>query len=257
MHYQARDEFCGVDVAIKFVARLSCPSNHEALIARLNELVEVQSRLDHPALMRMLQIQEYDGRPVIVSELAEGQGLAEWLNTEGPPTPRVMLEVMRQILGLLEHAHGAGIAHGQLRTGDVLVCADGRLRVANLGLAYAQGRVRRADIQGDLRAAGRLLFTMLLQATRAGNADSLRNAPVLEAMGAAAARAIAPSTPSGYPNAAAFWDALRCTSDLDAGMRALRGKTPPRGAAIARVPTLTIRANADGSTSSSPSVTST
>jgi len=254
MQYKARDVFCGEDVAIKLLARLSSPNDHAALIARLNEWVEAQSRLNHPVLVRTRQVQEYEGRPVIVSELAEGHKLADWLNAEGPLAPRVMLNVMRQLLGLLACAHGAGLAHGNLRMSDVLVCGDGQLRVVNLGLAYALGRVIRADIQGDLRAAGRLLFTMLHQVARAGNADSLRYAPVLEAMGVAAARAITPASPSGYPSAAAFWRALRCAADLDAGMTSLRRKTAPQGAATAHIPTLTVRANADGSTSSSPPV---
>ena len=77
---------------------------------------------------------EVDGRPFMVCELVAGaRGFGEVAREVSLPDA---LELFLQALDGLAHAHAQGVVHRDVKAENLLVGADGRVRVADFGLAY-------------------------------------------------------------------------------------------------------------------------
>jgi tetratricopeptide (TPR) repeat protein len=120
-------------VALKFLHGASCPADdcwqvlqHEAAMSQ---------RLDHPGVLRV-QAPERDGELVFLSmECADGGDVRV---LRGTPWHRV-LPVLLQVAIILEHAHSRGVVHRDIKPGNVLFGADGRVLVTDFGTAARTG----------------------------------------------------------------------------------------------------------------------
>ncbi|WP_119726518.1 serine/threonine protein kinase [Thermomonospora amylolytica] len=95
--------------------------------------------LDHPALVRQ---HEYVAAPhgaALVGELVNGLSLERLLMAEGRLAPEAALVVFKTILLGLKAVHGAGLLHGAVGPGTVLVTGDGTSRLGGLGVAAFTG----------------------------------------------------------------------------------------------------------------------
>ena len=96
------------DVALKLLHR-ELTANDE-MVARFDREAAAASRLDHPNCVRIMDFgSSDDGRRYLVMECLEGKDLAE-LVTEAMPPFRVV-ELIRQVLEGLAHAHAQGLVH--------------------------------------------------------------------------------------------------------------------------------------------------
>lgn len=103
--YRAQDERLGREVAVKVLAGVT-----EAHGARLRQEAQVLARLDHPALVRILDADEYDGQPFIVMDLVEGETLRHRL-ADGALDEATTRSMAIQVAEGLVHAHdGTGPA---------------------------------------------------------------------------------------------------------------------------------------------------
>ncbi len=122
--YQAIDPHSNVEVALKSLA--AGPGE------RLRREGEAIARLDHPGIVRILDTGEELGRPFLVMELVKGKPLDEaWAEWD----LRRRVEAVERIARAVAHAHGRGVAHRDLKPGNVLVGEDGTPRVTDFGLA--------------------------------------------------------------------------------------------------------------------------
>ncbi len=88
--------------------------------------------LDVPGVVRLLDYGDFRGRPYLVTELVDGQRFPG----ERPPVDWARLEApVCSLLEILARVHRLGIAHGDLKPGNVLVTADGGVMVLDLGIA--------------------------------------------------------------------------------------------------------------------------
>ncbi|GGV77883.1 protein kinase domain-containing protein [Streptomyces massasporeus] len=109
-------------------------------LTHLRELVELYRRLRHPRLVRMYQTltvddpgrPELDGATVLVLEKAEGSLSALLAAT---PRPAAGPALLAQIAEGLAQLHGAGWVHGDLKPANVLLMADGSVRLADFNMA--------------------------------------------------------------------------------------------------------------------------
>jgi serine/threonine-protein kinase len=119
-------------VALKVV--LSGSFAGEAEIRRFYQEAEVAAGLDHPGIVPVFEFGEHEGKPFFSMGLVEGRSLAQAIGG-GPLPPRQAAEIVRRIAEAVHYAHQRGGVHRDLKPADVLLDAQGRPRVTDIGLA--------------------------------------------------------------------------------------------------------------------------
>jgi len=182
--YRAEDERLEREVAVK-VLRADLAHDLEARQRFVRE-AKSAARLAHPGVVSVLD-QGTDGETAyLVMELVGGRTLRDVVHERGLLTPGEALDVAEAVLDALAEAHRKGVLHRDVKPANVLVADDGRVKVADFGLArsaaatqgstggtgaelmgtaeyLAPERVARgvADARSDLYGVGVLLFEML------------------------------------------------------------------------------------------------
>lgn len=105
------------------------------------------ARLNHPNVVTIHAADVWDGRPAIVMELVEGATLTALL-ASGPLEPAQALAVLDQLLDALGYAHGRGVVHRDVKPDNVFVSADGRVKLADFGIAHVDSGATRATVAG-------------------------------------------------------------------------------------------------------------
>ncbi|HUQ15456.1 MAG TPA: protein kinase [Gemmatimonadales bacterium] len=133
MVYRAHDTRLNREVALKFLP----PHLSAQPEARERLLVEARAAaaLDHPNVCSIHEIGEIaDGRPFIAMACYEGETLKERLG-RGPLPPVEAVSIAIQIARGLGAAHARGIVHRDVKPGNIMVSADGAVRLLDFGLA--------------------------------------------------------------------------------------------------------------------------
>ena len=130
--YRARDTRLGRDVAIKILpASLAADPDR---LARFEREAQLLAALNHPHIATIHGIVEAEGVSFIVMELVDGESLADRVKHGALPVDEA-LALARQIADALQSAHLKGIVHRDLKPGNVMLTADGRVKVLDFGLA--------------------------------------------------------------------------------------------------------------------------
>ncbi len=156
--YAAYDEELSRKVAVKLL-RKSDPSDQQGR-ARIQREAQAMARVAHPNVVSVYEVGELDGQVFIGMEFVEGTTLGEWQRQPGLSWETILLAYLAAGQGLLA-AHQAGLVHRDFKPDNVLVGTDGRVRVADFGLARVdvgagEGAVpiAVAAIEGGAPAAG-------------------------------------------------------------------------------------------------------
>src|SRR3954449_4877301 len=126
------DERLGRRVAVK---RLHAHSPDD-VARRFTREAKVGASLNHPNLVSVFDTTTDDEGVLIVMEYVEGETLRDAIE-RGPLPPQRAVEVLRGVAGALDHAHGEGIVHRDVKPANVLLGSDGRVKLADLGIATA------------------------------------------------------------------------------------------------------------------------
>jgi serine/threonine-protein kinase len=120
-------------VAVKLVSasRASDPS----FLARFEREARAASAISHPHLAQVHATGVFERRPFYVMEYVEGRTLSRVLDDEGPLAPAIALDYLRQAAEGLAAAHERGIVHRDLKPDNLMVDAEGRLKIVDFGLA--------------------------------------------------------------------------------------------------------------------------
>jgi serine/threonine-protein kinase len=141
--WRAHDPQRALDIALKILH--PAPGNRAAAWAALVHEHESTSRLDHPGILKVFAPEREDGATLLLPmELAPGGDLRRLRGAGYLAIVPVLLEVAQA----LEHAHERGVIHRDLKPGNVLFDARGRVKLADFG---ASARV--ADAGGESRRA--------------------------------------------------------------------------------------------------------
>lgn len=103
---------------------------------RWNGEARALARLNHPNVVTLYEVGDYEGRAFLALELVEGQSLAEWLDEE-PRRPSEVLPIIIAAARGVHAAHEAGLVHGDIKPSNILLGKDGTVRVADFGLSSA------------------------------------------------------------------------------------------------------------------------
>ncbi len=111
------------------------------LVERFEQEAKTAARLSHPHVVNVLD-QGVDEHPdgdlaYLVMEYVPGYTLRTVLERRSSMTPRVALAYLEAIVDGLAAAHRAGLVHRDMKPENVLVSRDGRIKVADFGLARA------------------------------------------------------------------------------------------------------------------------
>jgi predicted Ser/Thr protein kinase len=145
--YRAHDTELRRDVALKVL------SDTEHARERLLHEARAASALNHPNVCTVHEVGRSDaGQAFIVMEYIEGGSFRELIPPDGLP-PAAVVKYGVQIADALAHAHAHGIVHRDLKSANVLVAADGRVKVLDFGIA---GRLAAAEsnFATESRASG-------------------------------------------------------------------------------------------------------
>ena len=133
--YRARDAQLDRDVAVKLL-RTEFGRDPDFL-ARFRDEARAAASLNHPNIVAVFDFGEEDSGPYIVMELIDGQDLASILRENGPLPPRQAARVSAEVAKALHAAHVRGIVHRDVKPSNILVGRDGRVKVADFGIARA------------------------------------------------------------------------------------------------------------------------
>lgn len=189
--YLGTDTRLGRQVAVKLLNTEM--SNEPAFRQRFRQEAQASARMTHPTIVRVFDAGEDtftrpDGRelivPYIVMEYVPGRQLREIMGDGPLPNDRIRL-YMDGVLTALEYSHRAGIAHRDIKPGNVMVTPDDEIKVMDFGIARAisdtagtiaqttailgtasyfspeQARGEQVDGRSDLYSAGIMLYEML------------------------------------------------------------------------------------------------
>ena len=109
----------------------------EEFVARFISEARSAARLSHPAVVAVFDQGEDDDAVFLAMEYVEGRTLRGFLRDRGRLSPEHALEMVEPVLAALDAAHTAGIVHRDVKPENVLVADDGRVKVADFGLARA------------------------------------------------------------------------------------------------------------------------
>jgi hypothetical protein len=141
--YQARHIQLNRIVALKMILSGACAG--AADLARFRTEAEAIARLQHPHIVQIFEISEYDGKPYISLEYCGGGSLEKRL--DGQPLPiRDAVTLVEKLARAVQHAHDRGILHRDLKPGNVLLTgtpetplAECEPRITDFGLAKLIG----------------------------------------------------------------------------------------------------------------------
>ncbi|CAN5520561.1 hypothetical protein BH20ACT2_BH20ACT2_11930 [soil metagenome] len=148
--WRATDEVLARQVAVKVLHPHLAAD--DTFVARFRAEAVAAARLAHPAIVSIYDTCHDDGQQAIVMELVRGRTLRQMLDDSSPLEPATAVTVATSVADALEVAHRAGVVHRDIKPANILLSDDGRVMVADFGIAKAADR-------RDLTADGTLLGT--------------------------------------------------------------------------------------------------
>ncbi len=135
--YRARDAELERDVALKLVTADAIEGESHGR-ARLLREAQALAQLAHPNVTAIYDVGRFEGGVFLAMELVEGERLDDWSKSARRSWQEVLPVFVAAGRGL-EAAHVAGLVHRDFKPSNVMLGADGRVRVLDFGLARAAG----------------------------------------------------------------------------------------------------------------------
>jgi serine/threonine-protein kinase len=134
--FRATDQELGRVVAVKVLAERY--AQDDGLRRRFKREALAAARLSgNPNIVTIFDVDEHNGRPLIVMEYLSGGTLEE--RAAGPSPPVQVLDWLSDAASALDAAHEAGVVHRDVKPGNLIRDGRGNVQVADFGIATASG----------------------------------------------------------------------------------------------------------------------
>jgi WD40 repeat protein len=175
--YKARQVSLNRLVAVKMILAglFATKADHD----RFHSEAQAAAILDHPNIVPVYEVGEFEGQHYFSMGYVDGQSLTARL-ADGPLPPKEAAELAVEVARAVEYAHRHGVIHRDIKPSNILIDSSGRPRVTDFGLA------KRVDSGSDLTATGQVLGTPSYMAPEqaAGQTDAVGPAADVYALGA-------------------------------------------------------------------------
>jgi TolB-like protein/Tfp pilus assembly protein PilF len=141
--WSALDTTLGREVAVKLLP--DAVAQDPERLARLQSEARAIAALSHPGIVTLYSIEEAETRRFLTMELVAGQSLAETIPADGMPF-REALRLALAIADAVSAAHRRGIVHRDLKPRNVMVTAEGQVKVLDFGLAQSPPPLAEGDV---------------------------------------------------------------------------------------------------------------
>jgi hypothetical protein len=180
--YRATDLILRRTVAVKVLPAALAESD-PTHVARFEREARAAASLNHPGVVAVYDSGADEATRFIVMECVAGQDLAAVLRDQAPLEPARAVSIAERVADALAAAHAAGIVHRDVKPANVMLAADGSVKVLDFGIARAldgatlthgasvlgsaaymapeQALGERADERSDIYSLGCLLYAML------------------------------------------------------------------------------------------------
>lgn len=131
--YLAHDIILSRDVAIK-ILRYDF-SNEEELHRRFQREALSATSLTHPNIVSVYDVGEDGDMHYIVMEYVKGKTLKQYIQEFSPLSPAKSVHIMKQLTSAIAHAHENGIIHRDIKPQNILMDAEGNVKITDFGIA--------------------------------------------------------------------------------------------------------------------------
>ncbi len=175
----------GRNVAVKLLDAVH--ARDEDAVERFKREAETARRLEHPNIVRVLDVGTSRGRHYLVMELVRGGSFHKLLR-RGPADPAKVLAVLVETSRALAFAHQHGVVHRDVKPANILLTRAGKAKVADFGLA-------RAVDHSSMTTEGKLLGTATYMSPEQAKGGRATSAADVYSMGVMIYEAIAGKLP--------------------------------------------------------------
>src|SRR5438093_6667273 len=133
--YVGTDRVLGRRVAVKILADRF--ARDSSFVARFRREAQSAAALNHPNVVSVFDTGSDDGTHFIVMEYVKGKTLSQVIREDAPLMPERAAEITQGVAQALAFAHRAGIIHRDVKPGNIMLTANGSVKVMDFGIARA------------------------------------------------------------------------------------------------------------------------
>ena len=220
--FRARDRQLERLVAIKILHERY--ADESEYVERFRREARAVARLTHPNIVTVIDRGEDAGRQFIVFEYVDGENLKELVGRTGRLPLRRALELALAMAQGLAFAHENGLVHRDVKPQNVLLNAEGEVKVTDFGIA------RSLDVDHGVTQTGAVLGTSNYLSPEQANGQPVSPATDVYSLGVVLWELLTGDVPFPGDNFVAV--ALRHINEPPPPIRQLRPDVPPRLAAV-------------------------
>ncbi|MEP6781939.1 MAG: protein kinase [Gemmatimonadaceae bacterium] len=155
--YRARDRVINETIAIKMLRPETVASDPTAF-ERLKSELRVTRKISHRNVVRTYDLGETGDAPFLTMEYVDGSSLAAIIQARGPLSLAAVVAIAKQLLRALVVAHEHQVIHGDLKPQNLLIDANGLLKVTDFGVARLMRGSRASQSTRDARGSDQSKF---------------------------------------------------------------------------------------------------